>query len=145
VGRDLSFGGLAGLRLLDVTKGEESTEFLVVVISGEVIDASYYKTSSVSLDWLSWVNLVACQIVISDLCMPRLPDSKRIRELPALKQLCERVPAVIGVVHFPDLNGVVSKVVVDDEWQVIPAGVEAEHMAVVVEELLLAAHTASPQ
>lgn len=49
------------------------------------------------------------------------------------------------MVHFSNLNGVVSKIVVDDEWQVFASGEETEHLTVVIQELLLSGNLATTE
>ena len=47
------------------------------------------------------------------------------------------------MVHLSDLNGVVSQEVVNDEGELVEAGVEAKDSAVVIKELLLALHSST--
>jgi len=54
----------------------------------------------------------------------------------SLEELGESITSIVGVVDLTDLDGVVSQVVVDNEWQVLTAAEEAENFAVIVEELL---------
>jgi hypothetical protein len=57
----------------------------------------------------------------------------------------ETVTAIVGVVHLADLNGVVGQEVVNDERKVLADAEEAEHFAVVVEELLLRGDAATSE
>ena len=75
--------------------------------------------------------------------MTWLSYSEGIGKLPALKQLCERVSAIIGVMYLSNLDSIVGKIIMDHEWQVVPASVEAKDMTIVVEELFLAADASS--
>jgi hypothetical protein len=49
------------------------------------------------------------------------------------------------MVHFSDLNSVVSQEVVNDEGQVVKASEETQNSAVIVKELLLRLHTAATE
>ena len=49
------------------------------------------------------------------------------------------------MVHLSDLNGVIGQEVVDDERQLVEARVETQHSAVVIQELLLALHSATTE
>jgi len=45
------------------------------------------------------------------------------------------------MVNFTNLDGIISKEVMDDEWQIIKTGVEAQNATIIIEELFLASNT----
>ena len=63
----------------------------------------------------------------------------------SLHEESEVVATVIRVMHLSDLNGVIGQEVVDDERQLVEARVETQHSSVVIQELLLALHSATAE
>jgi hypothetical protein len=47
------------------------------------------------------------------------------------------------VVHFSDLNCIISEEIMNDEWKIVKASEEAEDASIVVQELLLALHSST--
>jgi hypothetical protein len=75
----------------------------------------------------------------------RLCHLKFTRQSLSLHEESEVIAAVIRVMDFSDLDGVVGQEVVDDEGEFIETGVEAEDSAVVIQELLLALHSSTTE
>ena len=47
--------------------------------------------------------------------------------------------------NLSNLNGIVGQEIVNDEWKVVEASIEAEDTTIVIEELLLALHTTTTE
>lgn len=135
--RDLSGGGLHGLGVLDLAQREDAAEALVEVALGEFVDARYHELAPVGFDHATRVNLIARQVIFADLRVAGLAHSERVGKLPALKKERKAVAAVVRVVYLSDLESIICEVVVNDEGESVPAGIESEDLAVAVEELLL--------
>jgi hypothetical protein len=45
------------------------------------------------------------------------------------------------MVNFTNLDGIISKEVMDDEWQIIKTGIETQNATIIIEELFLASNT----
>lgn len=145
VGRDLHGLGLAGLGVLNLTQVKELVVLLLVEVLGELVDSSDSELSAECVDGALGLDLVAGEVVVSNEVLAWLVHCEALGKLLSLQQQREGVSAVVGVVHFSDLDGIVSQVVVDNEGQVVALDEETEHSAVVVEELLLGGHSASAQ
>ncbi len=77
-------GGFFWLRIFDLTKGEVSTILCLIEFSCKLINTRDNKGATIRIDCLSWVYLIASQIVISNLSLTRLTDSKAVWELSTL-------------------------------------------------------------
>lgn len=143
VGRDLSRCGVTGLRVLDLTQREVTSELSLKEVLGELVDTLNVEVSTESVNGGAWVNLIERQVIIAHENETRLSNCERVGDLPALKKLSEVVTAIIGGVHFSNFYGIIRQVVVHDERQIVPASVEAEDLAVIVQELLLRGDTAT--
>ena len=137
VGRDLSRGGVTGLRVLDLTQWEVTSQLRLKEVLSELVDTLNVEVSTERLNGRARVDLIVCQVIIAHEDETRLSDCERVGDLPALEKLGKVVTAIIGGVHFSNLYGIIRQVVVHDEGEVVPASVEAEDLAVVVQELLL--------
>jgi hypothetical protein len=137
VGRDLSRGGVTGLRVLDLTQWEVTSQLRLKEVLSELVDTLNIEVSTERLNGCARVDLIVCQVIIAHEYKTRLSDCERVRDLPTLEKLGKVVTAIIGGVHFSNLYGIIRQVVVHDEGEVVPASVEAEDLAVVVQELLL--------
>jgi len=107
VGRDLSRGGVARLRVLDLTQWEVTSQLRLKEVLGELVDTLDVEVSAESLNGGAWVNLIECQVIIAHEHETRLSDCERVGDLPALEKLGKVVTAIIGGVHFSDLYGII--------------------------------------
>ncbi len=115
MGRDLSRGGVTGLRVLDLTQREVTSELRLKEVLGELVDTLDVEVSAESLNGGAWVYLIECQVIIAHENETRLSDCERVGDLPALQKLSEVVTAIIGGVHFSNFYGIIRQVVVHDE------------------------------
>jgi len=133
---NLSWNGCTWLRIFNISKNETPSKILFIEILSELINPFNDEVPSKSLNRLSWVYLVICEVLISNIYLTWLVYLEAIGNLPALKKESKVVSTVIRVMDFSYLASVISKVVVNDVRKIIVASVESEHFAVIVEELL---------
>jgi hypothetical protein len=74
-----------------------------------------------------------------------LGNGEGLGELLTLHQESEIIATVVRMVYLSDLNGIISKEVVDDEGKVVEAGEESQNTTIIIQELLLALHTATTE
>jgi hypothetical protein len=132
----LSFSRSSGLGVLYFTYPEAASKFGFIKILSEFIDASYLEVATEGINSLIRENLVVSKIIVSHEPKARLTNTEAIRDLPSLKKKSEVVSTVVGVMHFSDLTGIISQVIVNNVGNFIIASVESKDFAVVVEELL---------
>ncbi len=137
MGRDLSLRLLRNLGELNLAVSEGAAELRFVILLCEPVNSSDLEFATVCLDRLTRENLVTSQVVISYLSLARLAHCKAEWQSSPFKEEREIVSAIVGVVYFPDFEGVVSQVVVDDVWKIILGGVKPKDFAIIIKELLL--------
>lgn len=107
VGRDLSRGGVARLRVLDLTQWEVTSQLRLKEVLGELVDTLNVEVSTEGLNGGAWVDLIVCQVIIAHEYETRLSDCERVGDLPALEKLGKVVTAIIRGVHFSNLYGII--------------------------------------
>ena len=140
---NLNWLWLPWLRILDSSEVEELIEFLLIELLSELINSCNSELSSEGVDSSLGLNLVAGQVVVTDEVLTGLVDCEALRKLLSLEHESEGVAAIVGMMDFTDLTGVVSEVVMDDEGEIVTLHEETEDLSVIVEELLLGRHSAS--
>jgi len=93
---------------------------------------------SVGIDAGCGRNFIACQVVITDEALARLVHVDTVGQLLATEVDGESIPTVVSLVALTDLESIVTQVVVHDERKIFTLGEEAQDLAVMVQELLLA-------
>jgi hypothetical protein len=139
----LHFHGTARSWLFDVAYWEVSVELLLEVVLSEFINSSDSENSAISNQVSLEVNLVASQISVSDKVLAWLVHLEGFWQLLSSQVHRERVSAVVGKVHFSDLNGIVSQEVVPNELHIFRSDEESKNFSIEVQELLLRSHLAS--
>jgi len=91
------------------------------------------------------VDLVTSQVVITDEGLTGLLNLRGVGELLSSEEAGEGIETVILVMGLTNLNGIISKVVVDDERSVVLSAIETEHLSIVIQELLLRSDLASSE
>lgn len=129
----------------DLSNREIVAVFLSVEFLGGLVDAFDFKDAAESIDVALWGDLVAGEVVVADEGLSWLVDIEAVWELLSAEEQGKRIAAIVRVVNLTDLDSVVGKVVVDNVWEVIASGEEAEDFPVVVEELLLGGNFATTE
>ena len=129
----------------DLSKWEIVAVFLSVEFLGGLVDAFDLKNAAESIDVALWGDLVAGQVVVANEGLSWLVDIEAVWELLSAEEQGKGVAAIVRVVNLTDLDSVVGKVVVDNVWEVVATGEEAEDFPVVVEELLLGGNFATTE
>ncbi len=140
---DLSLCRISGLGVLNSAQIKVSIKFLLVEVEGELVNASDVELATEGLDEAAGVELVGCVVVVTHVLEAGLCHLEVTRQSLSLHQESEVVAAVVRVVNLSNLNGVIGQEVVNDKGEVVEAGVETQDSAIVVEELLLALHSAT--
>ena len=128
---------LRRLRELHLTEWEVVAVPLSVELLSEGIDAIDHVDAPVGVDVRGWCDLIAGQIVVTDEVLAWLVHIEAVWQLLAAKKNGEGVTSVVGVVALANLERVIGQVVVHHVGQVVAGREEAEHAAVVVQELFL--------
>jgi hypothetical protein len=142
---DLTLDGLGGSRVVDLTDVEDLALLLLVEGVGERIHALDVEVATVGIDETVRLDHVPCEVVVTHVHKARLSHLEVSGKSLSLHEKSEVVAAVIRVMHLSDFDGVVSQEVVNNEGEVVEAGVEPEDAAVVVQELFLALHAATTE
>jgi hypothetical protein len=145
VGRNLLLDWGAGRRHLDGTQLEELAILAGVVLLGVLVNAGDVEGASEGKNAAIGLNLVAGQVVVSNEGEAGLLHLVAEGHALPPEQEGEAVTSIVGVVHLANLDGVVGEEVVHDEGEVFGVAEEAEHLAVVVEELLLGGYAATAE
>lgn len=90
------------------------------------------------VDWLTVIDFIAGQVVVTYEAETRLVNIRSEGQLLSPQHLRESVATIVRVVDLTDLNGIISQVILNDKGQVFRLTEESEHLAVMIEELLLA-------
>lgn len=115
-----------------------------VVVSGEVVAALEAVVPAEDVQVAAHAQLLSLEEVLG-VGLPGLVEGEVLGELLPAEGDREGIFSGVGEGDFPDLYGVVGEEVVDDEGRALEAGVELEHLAVVLEELLLGVDLAAAQ
>ena len=105
--------------------------------SGGSIYAGDHVNLAVGIDVRFGGNLITSEVVVSDEGLTWLVNVEAVRKLASAETDGETVSSIVGAMNFTDLESIVSQIVVDNEGKVIALGEEAEHLTVVIQELLL--------
>lgn len=109
----------------------------------ERVDTVDNVDATVGIDVGGRGDLVAGQVVVADESLAGLVDVVAVWESRSTEEDSEGVSTIVRVVALTDFEGVVSQVVVDGVWEVVTGGMEAENLAVFVQELLLGLNLAA--
>ena len=90
-------------------------------------------------------DLIGGQVVVTNEALAWLVDIETVGELLTTEEEGEGISAVIGAVALTDFKCVISEIVVNHVIQVISRGEEAQHAAIVVQELLLGLNLATTE
>ena len=140
---NLSLSRVSWLRVFNSAKVEVSIIFLQVKVEGELIHASDVELTAKGLNVATWVELVSCVVVVSHILQAWLSHLEVTRKSLSLHQKSKVIAAIVRVVHFSNFNRIICQEVVNDEGQLVKAGIETKHSSVVIKELLLALHSAT--
>ena len=92
---------------------------------------------AIGVNVADWGNLVSGQVVVSNEALAWLVHIETVWQLLSSQEEREGITSIVGMVHFTDLDGIISQVVVDNVWEIVTDGEEAEDLTVMVKELLL--------
>ena len=92
---------------------------------------------SISIDVAGWSNLISSKVVVSDEGLSWLVNIETVWEFLSSEEKSEGITSIVWMVDLADLYGIVSQVVVDHIWKIIANSEETEHLAVMIQELLL--------
>ena len=137
--------GLGRLRELDLAEREIVTVFLHVVLLGEGIDSLNHISDTVGDDIACGRDLVSGQVVVTNEALAWLVDIETVGELLTTEKEGEGISTIIGAVALTDFKCVISEIVVNHVIQVICCGEEAQHAAIIVQELLLGLNLATTE
>ena len=107
MGWDLSCSGVTGLRVLNLTYREMTSELGLKEVLGELVDTLNVEVSTESMNGGIWVDLIVCQVIIAHENKARLSNCERVRDLPALEKLCKVVTPIIGGVDFSNFYRII--------------------------------------
>ena len=141
----LNWDWLRWEHVLDVAQWEVVTVPGEVEVASELIDTLDDVGSAVGADVARWSDLVGGQVVVADEVLAWLVHIEALWKSLSPEEESEGIAAVVWMVDLTDLEGIISKVVVDDVLEVIALAEEAEHLTVVVKELLLGLDLASAE
>ena len=102
-----------------------------------VVNSCDYIDLSISIDVAGWSNLISSKVVVSDEGLSWLVNIETVWEFLSSEEESEGITSIVWMVDLADLYGIVSQVVVDHIWKIIANSEETEHLAVMIQELLL--------
>lgn len=137
VGRDLTGSRLGRCCERHTAQSEIVAEPLSVELLGEGVDSLDLVNFTVGEDVSCGRDFVASQVVVANEVLAWLVHVHSVRQLLAAEKHGETITAIVGLVAFANLKRVVGEVVVHDVRQIVAYGEEAEHLTVMVQELLL--------
>jgi len=121
------------------------TVSLHVELLGEGIDSLNHISDTVGDDIACGRDLVSSQVVVTNEALAWLVDIEAVGELLTTEEESESISAVIGAVALTDFKCIISQIIVNHVIQVICCGEEAQHAAIIVEELLLGLNLATTE
>lgn len=142
---DLALSVLSRFRVLNLSDFEEFALSLLVVLVSEGINTCDIELAAERFNETTWNDLIPSDVVVTHVHKAGLCHLEIDGEALSLHQESEVVTTVVRVVYFSNLNGIISQEVVDDERKIVKAGIETKDFAIVVEELLLALHSATTE
>ena len=142
---DLALSVLSRFRVLDLSNFEDFALSLLVVLVSEGINACDIELATERFNEATWNDLIPSDVVVTHVHKTGLCHLEIDGEALSLHQESKVVSTVIRMVHFSNLNCVISQEVMDDERKIIKAGIETKDFTIVVEELLLALHSATTE
>ena len=89
------------------------------VLSCEGINTADGVKSTESIDGLTRVDFITSQVVVTDEAETGLVDIGSEGKLLSSQHLGEGIAAVVGVVDLTDLDGIVGKVVLENEGKIL--------------------------
>jgi hypothetical protein len=135
--RNLERLRVSWLRVLDLPNLEMFLELCLEVTLSEFIDSIDSEYSSKGIDNSAWFDFIASQVIVANKVLAWLIHCKGLGQLLPSEEEGEGVSAVIGMMHFSNLNGIVSKVIMNHVGHVVTSHEESQHLPIVVQELLL--------
>jgi len=129
----------------DLSNWEIVAVFLSVEFLGGSVDAFDFKDAAESIDVAFWGDFVTGEVVVANEGLSWLVNIEAVWKLLSAEEQGKGVAAIVRVVNLADLDSVVGQVVVDNVWEVLATGEEAEDTSVVVEELLLGGNFATTE
>ena len=135
--RNLERLWVSWLRVLDLAYLEMFLELSLEVTLSEFIDSIDSEYSSKGIDNSAWFDFIASQVIVPNKVLSWLVHSKGLGQLLPSEEEGKGVSAVIGVMHFSNLHGIVSEVIVNHVGHVVTPHKESQHFPIVVQELLL--------
>ena len=145
VGRLNRLHGLRRGRELNVADREVIAILGSVVVLSKFIDSVHDVDAAVSVDIGCGSDFVACQVVVTDEALAWLVGVVTIWELLTAEQEGKGISAVVREVALTDFESIISQVVVDSVGEIVTSAEEAEHLAVMVQELLLGLNLAATE
>ena len=121
------------------------TVSLHVELLGEGIDSLNYISYTVCDDIACGRDLVSGQVIVTNEALAWLVDIEAVGELLTTEEKSKSISAVIGAVALTDFKCIISEIIVNHVIQVICCGEEAQHAAIIVEELLLGLNLATTE
>ena len=128
-----------------MAKREIVTVSLHVELLGEGIDSLDHISDTVGDDVACGSDLISGQVVVTNEALAWLVHIETVGELLTTEEEGEGISTVIGAVALTDFKCVISEIVVNHVIQVISRGEEAQHAAIVVQELLLGLNLATTE
>jgi len=101
--------------------------------------------TSKCFNWLTGVDFIASQVIVTNKVETGLVNITSEGEALSVQKLGEVVTAIVGVVNLTDLDGIISQEVVNNIWKVFAVSIEAQNLAILVKELLLAGYLTTTQ
>jgi hypothetical protein len=135
--RNLERLRVSWLRVLDLPDLEMFLELCLEVTLSEFIDSIDSEYSSEGIDNSAWFDFIASQVIVANKVLSWLIHCKGLGQLLPSEEEGKGVSAVIGMMHFSNLNRIVSKVIVNHVGHVVTSHEESQHLPIVVQELLL--------
>ena len=117
--------------------GEVLPIFFCVKVLSKLVHSRDLIFAAESTDGTTWVDLVTSQVVVTDEVLAWLIHVEAVGQFLATKEARGGFAAIVGAVTLIDFNCVIGQVIVNDVRQILTEGEEAEHLTIVVQELLL--------
>jgi hypothetical protein len=129
----------------DVAHWEMFAVSLEEVVLGECVHSFDLEASSVSDKISIVVDLITCQISVTNELLTWLIYCEGLRKFLSSQINRERISSVIWEMNFSDLNSVVSKEVVPHKLQILASCEESKNLSIVVQELFLGCNFSSSE
>ena len=123
--------------VLDLADGEVVPVFFCVKVLSKLVYSRDLIFAAESTDGTTWVDLVTSQVVVANEVLAWLIHVEAVWQFLTTEEARGGFAAIVGAVRLIDFNCVIGQVIVNDVRQVLTEGEEAEHLTIVVQELLL--------